>query len=88
MPIEIDIMENEWLAEIFHQGEVKGLEQGMVKGRTDSARGILTRQLEKRFGPLPAELTLKIEAADLETLERWSLRLIDSKTAQETLEQS
>ncbi|MCC6362052.1 MAG: hypothetical protein IT165_00930 [Bryobacterales bacterium] len=88
MPIEIDIMENEWLAEIFHQGEAKGLEQGMVKGRTDSARGILARQLEKRFGPLPAELTLKIEAADLETLERWSLRLIDSKTAQETLEQS
>ncbi|MCC6363205.1 MAG: DUF4351 domain-containing protein [Bryobacterales bacterium] len=102
MPIEIDIMENEWLAEIFHQGEEKGLEQGIVKGleqgmvkgmvkglaqgRTESARHMLTRLLEQRFGPIPLELTLRIESADLETLERWSLRLIDARTAAETFE--
>jgi len=94
MPIEIDIMENEWLAEIFHQGEEKGLEQGMVKGmvkglaqgRTEAARHMLTRLLEKRFGTIPLELALRIESADLETLERWSLRLIDARTVAETFE--
>ncbi|MCC6394958.1 MAG: DUF4351 domain-containing protein [Bryobacterales bacterium] len=90
MPIEIDIMENEWLAEIFHQGKERGLEQGIVKGleqgRTEAARHILARQLEKRFGPIPMELALQIESADLETLERWSLRLIDARTAVETFD--
>jgi len=90
MPIEIDIMENEWLAEIFHQGEEKGLEQGIVRGleqgRTEAARHMLARQLEKRFGPIPMELALQIESADLETLERWSLRLIDARTAAETFD--
>ncbi len=101
MPIEIDIMENEWLAEIFHQGEeqglvkgieqgmvkgmVKGIEQGMARGRTEAAREILARQLERRFGPLPANLARRVEAADLETLERWSLQLLDSTTAEEAL---
>ncbi len=82
MPIEIDIMENEWLAEIFHQGEEKGL----VKGRTESARHMLTRLLEQRFGPIPLELALRIESADLETLERWSLRLIGARTVAETFD--
>lgn len=81
MPIEIDIMENEWLAEIFHQGE----EQGLVKGRTEAARTILARQLERRFGPLPSNLARRIEAADPDTLERWSLQLMDSATVEETL---
>lgn len=94
MPIEIDIMENEWLAEIFHQGEVKGLEQGMVRGieqgmvqgRTDAARRMLSKQMEKRFGSIPVELVLRIASADLETLERWSLRLMDAKTIAETFD--
>jgi predicted transposase YdaD len=82
MPIEIDIMENEWLAEIFHQGEEKGL----VRGRSEAARHMLAKLLEKRFGPIPAELALRIESADLETLERWSLRLMDARTASETFD--
>lgn len=86
MPIEIDIMENEWLAEIFHQGEEKGLVEGLVQGRTEAARYMLARQLEKRFGPIPMELALQIESADLQTLERWSLRLIDARSAAETFD--
>ncbi|MCC6344791.1 MAG: hypothetical protein IT166_21500 [Bryobacterales bacterium] len=98
MPIEIDIMENEWLAEIFHQGEVKGIEQGMVRGieqgmvrgllqgRTEAARRMLSKLVEKRFGPMPMELALRIGSADLETIERWSLRLMDASTAAETFD--
>lgn len=86
MPIEIDIMENEWLAEIFHQGEVKGLEQGMVQGRAEAARQMLSKLVEKRFGSIPVELVLRIGSADLETLERWSLRLMDAKTIAETFD--
>jgi hypothetical protein len=68
------------------KGLRQGLVQGLVQGRTEAARRMLSRQLEKRFGPVPAELALRIESADLETLERWSLRLMDARTAAETLD--
>jgi len=43
------------------------------------------RQLEHRFGPLPAATRQQIEAADTPTLETWSLRLLDATSLEEVL---
>ena len=46
---------------------------------------LLTRQLERRFGPLTEDTLGKVSAADLATLEDWSLRLLDARTLDEVL---
>ncbi|MEW6742842.1 MAG: DUF4351 domain-containing protein [Planctomycetota bacterium] len=43
-------------------------------------REILRQQLETRFGPLPPDLSLRIEEAPLETLQRWGRSLLAAKT--------
>ncbi|MBF0161997.1 MAG: DUF4351 domain-containing protein, partial [Magnetococcales bacterium] len=39
-----------------------------------------TRQLQRRFGNLPAWASDKIAKADLSTLEEWSIRILDAPT--------
>ena len=82
MPIIIDPMENAFIKEYFLQGKEEGKQEGARK----EAMGILTRQLERRFGPLPDAATLKLNAADLATLEQWSLRLLDAGSLEQVLE--
>jgi len=85
MSITFDIEENEFLADIFHQGEQKGRLEGEQKGRLEGEQKgrlegeaiILQRQLERKFGPLPQDLLDKLHKADFATLELWSLRILD-----------
>ena len=65
----------------MQQGMQQGLQQGMQRGE---AR-ILTAQLRLRFGELPAAVSQRIEAADAETLLRWSERVLMAKTLDEML---
>jgi hypothetical protein len=46
---------------------------------------VLLRQLERRFGTLPSWAREQIVAADQQTLEAWSLRLLDSASLAEVL---
>lgn len=52
------------------------MEQGFVRGRTEKARRVLTRLLTLKFGPLAADVLARIEAADEDTLERWTERVL------------
>ena len=82
MPVIIDLMENEFFRDSFFRGK----EEGRVEGARKEAMGMLTRQLERRFGPLPEAAAEKLNAADLATLEAWSLRLLDAGSLEEVLE--
>jgi len=74
------------------EGVAKGREEGVAKGREEGryegqARGqaegraaVLLRQLGKRFGALPAEVTARIRAADTDTLDLWAERVLDAKS--------
>ncbi|MBF0099252.1 MAG: Rpn family recombination-promoting nuclease/putative transposase [Magnetococcales bacterium] len=46
---------------------------------------MLTRQLQHRFGDLPPWASQKIADADLATLEKWSLRILDAPTLESVL---
>jgi predicted transposase/invertase (TIGR01784 family) len=48
------------------------------------AKGLL-EQLEKRFGPVPAEVRAKVQAADEATLSRWTLRVLDASSLAQVL---
>lgn len=67
------------LAQGLEQGHAEGLAEGEVKGRTS----MLARQLEKRFGPLPAAAKRLLKRAEVETVEQWGLRLLDAGTLED-----
>ncbi len=46
------------------------------RGRTEERVAILTRLLERRFGPLPPETSARIAAADPDALELWLDRVL------------
>jgi Domain of unknown function (DUF4351) len=55
------------------------LDEGQRKGES----GPLLRQLEHRFGTLPAEVRERITSAGTDNLERWSLRVIGASSLEE-----
>ncbi len=63
------------------QGREEGRQEGIQRGE---AR-ILTAQLSLRFGELPATVHQRIEAADADTLLRWSERVLTAATLDEIL---
>ena len=77
MPVTIDLMENRVIRDYFLRGKQEG-----ARGEAVS---LLTRQLERRFGPLTEEAIGKVRAADLGTLEEWSLRVLDALNLEEVL---
>lgn len=50
------------------------------EGRNEGERGVLLRQLRKRFGELPASTVARVEAADASLLEKWSERILSAQT--------
>ncbi len=56
---------------LFEQGEARGLLKGKAEGKAETTAGILTRLLEKRFGPLPGDIRARIAASGVEQAETW-----------------
>ena len=77
MPVTMDLMENRVIRDYFLRGKQEG-----ARGEAVS---MLTRQLERRFGPLTEDAIGKVSKADLATLEEWSLRLLDSHNLEDVL---
>jgi hypothetical protein len=46
---------------------------------------LLVKMMEKRFGTLPQQVKEKIESADSENIEKWSLRLLSAKKPEEVV---
>ena len=63
-----------YLASFERTAQQKGVQQGISQGQ---AR-LLARQIEQRFGVLPAPLAARLQAATPEQLETWGLRLLDA----------
>ena len=70
-------MDIPFVQEAFLKGENEGEEKG--------EKEMLSRLLEGRFGPLPEWAKEKIASAEIETLEKWGLRLPDASNLEEVL---
>jgi hypothetical protein len=62
----------------YDKGLERGLERGLEQGLARGQRALLLRQLERRFGSLPARVTERLERASTDELERWSERILDA----------
>ncbi len=67
----------------MEQGLEKGLEQGLEKGRAQGSASVLLRLLNRRFGPLSADLTRRLAQSTPEQLEIWAERVLDARTIDE-----
>lgn len=64
---------------IRRESEARGLAMGEARGRALSHIAILTRHLQKRFGPLPDHVAKRLETAALVDLDRWIDRVLDAQ---------
>ena len=61
----------------------EGRQEGRQEGLQEGAHRIFRSQLRHRFGDLPAWAQEKLAAASAETIELWSLRLLDAGSLEE-----
>lgn len=61
----------------------RGIEQGIERGIEQGERRAALRQMEKKFGPLSAEVKRRVEALSPESLARLQLDLLDAQALEE-----
>jgi len=76
--VERLLEEDEWLLELPYLRRIRA--EGHAEGRREGEAEVLLRQLRVRFGALPEDVTTRINAADAETLLRWSERILSAST--------
>jgi hypothetical protein len=85
MPIHIDLRENEVLGPPYIRGLEEGEQKGRSEGRKEAALNILRRQIDKRFGALPAWVEERLAAKSPSELEELSVRVLDAATFDDLL---
>ena len=64
----------------IQQGMQAGVQQGVRQGRVEGERAVLERQLRRRFGVVPSELTERLRQASTNDLETWAENVLDAST--------
>jgi hypothetical protein len=77
---QIKLWREEWTAE--------GMAKGMAKGEHKAQARTLLRLLDRRFGPVPADVRERVEAAEPETLDLWLDRIVDAPTRDAVFEET
>ena len=62
------------------EGRREGLKEGLFEGSRESASIILNNLLRRKFGALPVNISERINAAETEQLQAWSLNVLDAET--------
>jgi hypothetical protein len=68
------------------EGREEGRREGRREGRVEGTAQTLLRQLQARFGPIPADARSRVLAATEATLARWSLQVLTAPTLETALE--
>jgi predicted transposase YdaD len=76
--VERLLEQDEWLLELPYLRRIRA--EGHAEGRREGEAEVLLRQLRLRFGALPEAVTARLNAADAETLLRWSERVLSAST--------
>ncbi len=67
-----------WTQQWMAEGEAKGQRLGMAR--------TLKNQLQRRFGDVSDQAVDRIDRADVDTLERWSYRILDATVLEDVLQ--
>jgi len=80
------LRESPWYREILEEGLEQGLQQGLQQGLLEGTRRQLLRMLEHRFGPVPAEVSLRLQDLGVEQLEALVDVALDAQSLDEFVE--
>jgi predicted transposase YdaD len=69
-------------------GLAEGRLEGQREGQRDAACRTLLRQVERRFGTVPAAVRARVESASTSQLEAWLDRIFDLRAPEDLLEES
>lgn len=67
----------------LEEGRQEGRQEGRHEGELDGERTLLIRQLQHRFGELPAQYKKRLDKAKSDQLLEWGERLLDAKVLKE-----
>ncbi len=70
---------------LLEMGEERAIANSRAKWERNGMGNLLLGQLQARFGTPPEQIADRIRAADTETLQRWSLRLLTAATIDDVL---
>jgi len=62
---------------LIERGHQAGLQEGRQEGRQEERRVLVSRLLEKRFGPLSTAIQQRLQSATPEELEHWAMRMLE-----------
>jgi len=68
------------MAKGIAMGMEKGMERGLEKGREQGRLEALSRQLTRRFGPLPDAALARLQDATPDQLDQWTDLVLDAPT--------
>lgn len=90
MPILDDIMDHEVIGRERRRGieigRKEGRQEGRQEGQQEGELKLLCRQIEKRFGAIPASVTETLRGKSAAELEELGLRLLDASSLTELLQ--
>ena len=66
-----------WVQEGIEKGLEKGRQEGLEKGKQEGSAAVMLRMLQRRFGPLEADLQGRVRALSFARLERLGEALLD-----------
>ncbi len=69
------------------EGRAEGRTEGLVEGHQQGESHLLSRQLHRRFGELPAWASHRLQQATVEQLERWSLRVLEAPRLEQVFDE-
>lgn len=67
-------------------GIKKGMTQGLEKGARNGQAELLLRQIQRRFGPITAGITQRVNAATAPQIELWALNFVDAATLEDVFQ--
>ena len=76
MPLQHFIPQSDIGKQIYAEGR----SEGRKEGRNEALRGLLVKQLTRRFGALPEAALSHIQAAGPDLLEHWGERLLSASS--------
>jgi predicted transposase YdaD len=74
--MDFDLTQYKFIGDIARKSKEEGREQGLEQGR----RATLTKQLQKRFGRLPASVTRRLAAMPAAEVDQLALDILDARS--------
>lgn len=85
MPVDFDIFQDKYFADLYEKVLAEGMEKGRAEGRAEGRASFLLQILAERFGPLPSWADERVKTASAEQLNAWAGRLFGASTLEDVL---